>query len=321
MGSANRKPNTGAHTLPNRVHKVRTGLAWSHIEDDIVSCVQCFPFLLPSSPGPSSSFLGPSRFPGQHPWRWQPSWRWRPPWRWTCRQLAGPDKDPNYELGLGVKLGVGLHVKLDVDLCIKLDVNLDIEIYIVLDNELALKLGNNLGVKLDVKPVVKLAVNLGVRLSLKLGIDLLPLPLSIDLGVKAGAGFVPLLCFFTSCFFVLFFSFLYFFTSCFLFSGSGILIPTAATMLLQVKYRSQDAEVFIPWLLCIDSLPVCRPQRMWGQPTGSQRPVRIHCRTRFTRTEVALSHIEDNMVSCVQSCSVLDADFLNVHIKSFSFWA
>ena len=120
--------------------------------------------------------------------------------------------------------------------------------------------------------------------------------------------------------FLLFFSlFIYFFTSCFLFSGSGILIPTAATTLLQVKYRSQDAEVFIPWLLCIDSLPVCRPQRMWGQPTGSQRPVRIHCRTRFTRTEVALSHIEDNMVSCVQSCSVLDADFLNVHIKIFSF--
>ena len=98
-------------------------------------------------------------------------------------------------------MGVGLHVKFDVDLCIKLDVNLDIEIYIVLDNELALKLGNNLGVKLDVEPVVKLVVNLGVRLSLKLGIDLLPLPLSIDLGVKAGAGFVPLLCFFTSCFF------------------------------------------------------------------------------------------------------------------------
>ena len=90
----------------------------------------------------------------------------------------------------------------------KLDVNLDIEIYIVLDNELALKLGHNLGVKLDVKPVVKLVVNLGVRLSLKLGIDLLPLPLSIDLGVKAGAGFVPLLCFFTSCFFPFCFFFL-----------------------------------------------------------------------------------------------------------------
>ena len=98
-------------------------------------------------------------------------------------------------------------------------------------------------------------------------------------------------------FFLVFSLFLYFFTSCFLFSGLGILIPTAATTLLQV----------------------CRPQRMWGQPTGSQRPVRIHCRTRFTRTEVASSHIEDNMVSCVQSCSGLDADFLNVHIKSFSF--
>ena len=49
---------------------------------------------------------------------------------------------------------------------------------------------------------------------------------------------------------VLFF-FLYFFTSCFLFSGSWILIPTTTTTLLQSKYRSQDAKVFIPWLPCV----------------------------------------------------------------------
>ena len=65
VGSAKGKPNTGARTLPKTFHKVRTGLAWSHIEDDIVSHVQCFPFLLPSSPGPSSSFFGPSCSPRQ----------------------------------------------------------------------------------------------------------------------------------------------------------------------------------------------------------------------------------------------------------------
>ena len=63
VGSANRKSDTGAHTLPHTVHKVRTGLAWSHIEDNMVSRVQRCPFLLPSSPGPSSSFLGLSCSP------------------------------------------------------------------------------------------------------------------------------------------------------------------------------------------------------------------------------------------------------------------
>ena len=52
----------------------------------------------------------------------------------------------------------------------QLDVNFDVKIDIELDNELALKLANDLGVKLDVKPGVKL----------------------IDIGVKAGADFVPL---------------------------------------------------------------------------------------------------------------------------------
>ena len=63
VGSANRKSDTGAHTLPHTVHKVRTGLAWSHIEDNMVSRVQRCPFLLPSYPGPSSSFLGLSCSP------------------------------------------------------------------------------------------------------------------------------------------------------------------------------------------------------------------------------------------------------------------
>ena len=33
-----------------------------------------------------------------------------------------------------------------------------------------------------------------------------------------------------------------------------------------------QAEVFIPWWLCVDCLPVCRSHRMWGQLTGSQGP-------------------------------------------------
>ena len=72
----------------------------------------------------------------------------------------------------------------------QLDVNLDVKIVINLDNELAVRLANNLGVKLDVKLVVKL----GTRLGLKLAHDLVTLLLNLDLGVKAGADFVPIFC-------------------------------------------------------------------------------------------------------------------------------
>lgn len=55
--------SAGAHKMPHMVHKVRTGVAWSHIEDNMVSRIQRCPFLLPSPPGPYSSFLVPLILP------------------------------------------------------------------------------------------------------------------------------------------------------------------------------------------------------------------------------------------------------------------